>query len=69
MEPAVGILGTGSELPEKVLTNFDLEKMVDTSDQWITERTGIKERHQAAPHETTSTLSVRHHEKLWRWRE
>jgi len=58
MEPAVGILGTGSELPEKVLTNFDLEKMVDTSDRWITERTGIKERRQAAPHETTSTLSV-----------
>ena len=53
MEPAVGILGTGSELPEKVLTNFDLAKMVDTSDQWITERTGIKERRQAAPHETT----------------
>ena len=58
MELAVGILGTGSELPEKVLTNFDLEKMVNTSDQWITERTGIKERRQAAPHETTSTLSV-----------
>jgi len=53
-----GVLGTGSALPEKVVTNFDLEKMVDTSDQWITERTGIKERRQAAPHETTSTLSV-----------
>jgi 3-oxoacyl-[acyl-carrier-protein] synthase-3 len=59
MEPAAGILGTGSALPEKVLSNFDLEKMVETSDQWITERTGIKERRQAAPHETTSTLSVR----------
>src|SRR5271157_310238 len=58
MESAVGILGTGSELPAKMLTNFDLEKMVDTSDQWITERTGIKERRQAAPHETTSSLSV-----------
>jgi 3-oxoacyl-[acyl-carrier-protein] synthase-3 len=55
---ATGILGTGSALPEKVITNFDLEKMVDTSDKWITERTGIKERRQAAPHETTSTLSV-----------
>jgi 3-oxoacyl-[acyl-carrier-protein] synthase-3 len=58
MEPAAGILGTGSALPEKVLGNFDLEKMVETSDQWITERTGIKERRLAAPHETTSTLSV-----------
>src|SRR5690348_17405558 len=54
-----GVIGTGSALPDKVITNFDLEKMVDTSDQWITERTGIKERRQAAPHETTSTLSVR----------
>ena len=38
------ILGTGSELPTKVVTNRDLEKMVDTSDEWITVRTGIKER-------------------------
>ena len=38
------ILGTGSELPSKVVTNRDLEKMVDTSDEWITVRTGIKER-------------------------
>ena len=38
------ILGTGSELPSKVVTNHDLEKMVDTSDEWITVRTGIKER-------------------------
>jgi 3-oxoacyl-[acyl-carrier-protein] synthase-3 len=55
---ATGILGTGSALPEKVITNSDLEKMVETSDKWITERTGIKERRQAAPNETTSTLSV-----------
>ena len=55
---ATGILGTGSMLPEKVITNFDLEKLVETSDQWITERTGIKERRQAAPNETTSSLSV-----------
>ncbi len=40
----VGIIGTGSYVPEKVLTNADLEKMVDTSDAWIQERTGIKER-------------------------
>ena len=55
---AAGIVGTGSALPEKIITNFDLEKMVDTSDQWITERTGIRERRQAAPGETTSSLSV-----------
>ena len=53
-----GVLGTGSALPEKVITNADLEKLVETSDRWITDRTGIRERRQAAPHETTSTLSV-----------
>ncbi len=53
-----GILGTGAAVPEKVLTNQDLEKLVDTSDEWITTRTGIKERRLAAPHETTSMLSV-----------
>jgi 3-oxoacyl-[acyl-carrier-protein] synthase III len=54
-----GILGTGTALPDKVVTNADLEKLVETSDRWITERTGIKERRQAAPDETTSTLSVK----------
>jgi 3-oxoacyl-[acyl-carrier-protein] synthase-3 len=54
-----GILGTGTALPEKVITNKDLAKMVDTSDEWITERTGIKERRQAGPTETTSKLSVK----------
>lgn len=39
---SVGILGTGSYLPEKVLTNADLEKMVDTNDEWIVSRTGIR---------------------------
>ena len=39
------ILGMGSEVPGKVITNHDLEKIVDTSDEWITVRTGIKERH------------------------
>ena len=53
-----GVLGTGSALPEKIITNADLEKMVETTDEWITTRTGIRERRQAAPHETTSTLSV-----------
>jgi 3-oxoacyl-[acyl-carrier-protein] synthase-3 len=51
------IEGTGGYLPEKVLTNHDLEKMVETSDQWITDRTGIKKRHIAAEDETTSDLA------------
>ncbi|QKT04846.1 ketoacyl-ACP synthase III [Ectothiorhodospiraceae bacterium 2226] len=51
------ILGTGGYLPEKILTNQDLERMVDTSDEWITERTGIKRRHIAAEHETTCDLA------------
>ncbi|WP_297810936.1 beta-ketoacyl-ACP synthase III [uncultured Methylophaga sp.] len=51
------IAGTGSYLPEKVLTNHDLEQMVETSDQWITERTGIKKRHIAADDETTTDLA------------
>ncbi len=51
------IAGTGSYLPEKVLTNHDLEKMVDTSDQWIQERTGIKKRHIAQEGETTCDLA------------
>lgn len=51
------ITGTGSYLPEKVLTNHDLEKMVDTSDEWITERTGIKKRHIAADSQTTCDLA------------
>ncbi|MDX1812187.1 MAG: beta-ketoacyl-ACP synthase III [Gammaproteobacteria bacterium] len=51
------IIGTGGYLPEKVLTNKDLEKMVDTTDQWIVERTGISQRHIAADGETTSDLA------------
>ncbi len=51
------IAGTGSCLPEKILTNHDLEQMVDTSDQWITERTGIRERRVAAEGETTCDLA------------
>ena len=51
------ITGTGSHLPEKVLTNHDLEKMVETTDQWIRERTGIEKRHIAAPGETTCDLA------------
>ncbi len=51
------ISGTGGYLPEKVLTNHDLEEMVETSDQWITDRTGIKKRHLAAEDETTCDLA------------
>jgi len=51
------ISGTGSYLPEKILTNHDLEKMVDTSDEWIVERTGIKKRHIAEEGETTCDLA------------
>lgn len=51
------ILGTGHYLPQRILTNEDLEKMVDTNDQWIVERTGIKERHLAAPGELTTDLA------------
>ncbi|MFQ5488128.1 MAG: beta-ketoacyl-ACP synthase III [Gammaproteobacteria bacterium] len=53
------ITGTGSYLPEKVLTNADLEKMVETTDQWIAERTGIRRRHVAAEGETTCDLAER----------
>jgi 3-oxoacyl-[acyl-carrier-protein] synthase III len=55
----VGILGVGKYLPEKVLTNADLEKMVETSDEWITTRTGIKERRIAAQNEATSDLATK----------
>lgn len=52
------ISGTGSYLPEKILTNFDLEKMVDTNNAWIVERTGIERRHLAADDEVTSDLAL-----------
>jgi 3-oxoacyl-[acyl-carrier-protein] synthase-3 len=58
MMRSVGILGTGAHLPEKVLTNFDLEKMVDTSDEWIVSRTGIRERRIAADNVASSDLAV-----------
>lgn len=56
---SAGILGTGHAYPEGVLTNADLERMVDTSDEWITSRTGIKQRHKAAEGEYTSMFAVR----------
>ncbi len=52
------ILGTGSYLPEKVLTNHDLEKIVDTSDEWIKTRTGIEKRHVARKDEATSDMVI-----------
>jgi len=56
--PRSVIIGTGSAAPTRVLTNHDLERMVNTSDEWITTRTGIRERRVAAPEEATSDLSV-----------
>ncbi len=53
------IAGTGSYAPEKVLRNADLEKLVETSDQWIIDRTGIRERRVIAPEEATSDLALR----------
>lgn len=52
------ILGTGAHAPDKILTNADLEKMVETSDAWIRERTGIVERRIAAPHEASSDIAL-----------
>lgn len=52
------IVGTGMSVPERVLTNADLEKMVDTSDEWILARTGIRERRIAAPEESLSSFAV-----------
>ncbi len=54
----VGITGLGVHLPERVLTNQDLERMVETSDEWITERTGIKERRIVAPDEAASDIAL-----------
>jgi len=56
---SVSIIGTGSYVPERVLTNADLEKIVDTTDQWIIERTGMKERRIAAPDEFTSDMAAK----------
>lgn len=56
--PNAGVVGTGMYLPKKVLTNHDLEKMVDTNDEWITTRVGIKERRIAAPEETASSMGA-----------
>ena len=54
----IKITGTGFYVPDKVLTNFDLEKMVDTSDEWIVSRTGIRERRIGSADQMTSDLAV-----------
>lgn len=54
---SIRIAGTGSYLPERILTNADLEKMVETSDEWIRSRTGIVERHIAKPEESASSMA------------
>lgn len=59
----VKIIGTGSYLPKKILTNQDLEKMVDTSNEWIVTRTGIRERRIADPQEASSDLAIKASEK------
>jgi 3-oxoacyl-[acyl-carrier-protein] synthase III len=55
---SIGIVGVGSYVPDKVLTNDELSKLVETSDEWITERTGIRERHIAAPGQAASDLAL-----------
>ncbi|SEJ07780.1 3-oxoacyl-[acyl-carrier-protein] synthase-3 [Propionispira arboris] len=58
-ENSVGIIGVGYYVPEKILTNFDLEKMVDTNDEWIVDRTGIRERRIAEDDVPTSQLAIK----------
>src|SRR5207247_6651059 len=55
----VSIIGTGRYVPEKILNNADLSRIVDTSDEWITTRTGIKERRIAAKGEDTSEMAAK----------
>ena len=52
------VLGSGSALPDRVLTNAELATQIDTSDEWIVERTGIRQRYIAGDHESTSTLAI-----------
>src|SRR6195952_2891579 len=59
MTQNAGIIGMGHAYPEGILTNADLEKMVETNDEWITSRTGIKQRHKAAENEYTSQFGTK----------
>ncbi|MBT8108556.1 MAG: ketoacyl-ACP synthase III [Gammaproteobacteria bacterium] len=52
------IFGTGRYLPERIVTNFDLEKIIDTTDEWIRTRTGVEQRHMVEPDQTTSDMCV-----------
>ncbi|MDP7636557.1 MAG: 3-oxoacyl-ACP synthase, partial [Phycisphaerae bacterium] len=52
------LTGMGVAVPSRVMTNADFEKFLDTSDEWITQRTGIKERHMASEGETTASLAI-----------
>jgi len=61
---SVGILGTGSKVPDNVVTNFDLEKRLDTSDEWIRTRTGIRARRIAAENERPRILRLEQHGSL-----
>ena len=65
----IAIVGTGSYLPERIMTNFDIEKFLDTSDEWIYTRTGIKERRIAHKDMATSDLCKVACEGPWIWRE
>ena len=60
------IIGTGHYLPEQVVTNADLEERVETTDQWIRERTGIRERRVAAEGQTTGDAPSRQHAARWK---
>ena len=53
------ITATAHKVPEKIMTNFDLEKLVDTSDEWINSRTGITKRHVVSQNEATSDISTK----------
>ena len=57
------IIGTGSYFPEHIRTNADLEKLIDTTDKWITDRTGIKERRISAEHENVAYMGAKAAEK------
>ncbi|MHB1630334.1 MAG: 3-oxoacyl-ACP synthase, partial [Bacilli bacterium] len=54
----VSIIGTGSHVPETIITNADLEKLVDTNDEWIRSRTGIRERRRLAPEQTVTDIAI-----------
>lgn len=64
---SAGVLGTGHYVPDKIVTNADMEKLVDTSDEWIQGRTGIKTRHFAEDGLNTSDMCTRAAEQALKW--